>query len=153
MDWIQSSPVSTIKQEVSTKSCKEVTMYDALAGFVDQLKAPASSFSALASTSFPSLTDFTAISSREALKRTDLVQDVVYQIVSTRSVTNQHGQSIILSLQKANRSCCSAWACGMLTKELLQNHMAMVTSRLFVRPTGSITSKIGRVYSYQLLQC
>ena len=28
-----------------------------------------------------------------------------------------------LSLQKADRSCCSVWACGMLTKELLQNPM------------------------------
>ena len=60
-------------------------MDDALTGFVDQLNAPAASFSALASTSFPSLTDFNASSSSEALKRTDLVQDVVYQIVSTRT--------------------------------------------------------------------
>ena len=59
-------------------------------GFVDQLNSPASSFSALASTSFPSLADFNASSSGEALRWTDLV----YQIVSTRTVTTQHGQSI-----------------------------------------------------------
>ena len=102
-------------------------MADTLTGFVDQLNAPASSFSALASTSFPSLTDFNASSSSEALKWTDLVQDVVYQIVSTRTVTTQNGQSIIMSLQKADGSCCCAWACGMLTKELLQNPMANLT--------------------------
>ena len=119
---------------------------DALTGFVDQLNAPGSAF--------PTLADFNASSTSEALKWTDLVQDAVYQIVSTRTVNTQHGQSIILSLQKADGSCCSAWACGMLTKELLQNPMAMANSRLFVRPTGSKTSKIGRVYnSYQLLPC
>ena len=129
-------------------------MADPLTGFVDHMNAPTSSFSALASTLFPSLTDFNAISSSEALKWTDLVQDVVYQIVSTRTVTTQNGQSIILSLQKADGSCCSAWTCGMLTNELLQKPMAMVTPWLFVQPTGSKTSKIGRVYnSYQLLQC
>ena len=131
----------------------KVTTADTLTCFLGQLNAPASSFSALASTSFPSLADFNASSSSEALKWIDLVQDVVSQIVSTRTVTTQHcPQSIILSLQKADGSCCSA--CGMLAKELLQNPMAMVTSRLFVRPTGSKTSKIGRVYnSYQLLSC
>ena len=41
----------------------------------------------------------------------------MYQIVSTRTVNTQHGQSIILSLQKADGSSCSVWACGMLTKE------------------------------------
>ena len=69
----------------------------------------------------------------------------MYPIVSTRTVNAQHGQPIILSLQKADGSCCSLWVCGMLTKELLQNHMVMVNSRLFVRPTGSRTSKIGSV--------
>ena len=76
----------------------------------------------------------------------------MYQIVSTRTFNTQHGQSVILSLHKVDGYSCSAWACGMLTKELLQNSMTMVTSRLFVRATGSKTSKIGRVYnSYQLL--
>ena len=102
-------------------------MADSLTGFVDQLNAPASSFSALTSTSFLSLPDFNASSSSEALKYTDVVQDVVYQIVSTRTVTIQHGQSFILFLQKTDGSCCSAWAYGMLTKELLQNPMTMVT--------------------------
>ena len=123
---------------------------DTLTGSVDQLSAPPSSFSTLASSAFPSLADFNASSASEALKWTNLVQDTVYQILSTRNA--QHGQSIVLSLQKADGSCCSAWTCGMLAKELLENPMAMVTSRLFVRPTGSKTSKIGRVYkSYQLL--
>ena len=114
---------------------------DALTGFVDQLNAPASSFSTLASASlaFPTLADFNASSTSEALKWTGLVQDAVYQIVSTHTVNTQ----------KADGFCCSAWTCG-----ILQNPMAMVTSRLCVRPTGSKTSKIGRVYnSYQLLPC
>ena len=129
------NPVSTIKQEGSTESCKEVTINTsaALTDFVDQLNA------------FPTLEDFNASSMNEALKWTDLVQDTVYQIVSTRTVNTQHEQSISPSLQKVEGSCCSAWACGMLTKELLQNPMVMVNSRLFVRPTGSKTSKIGSV--------
>ena len=77
----------------------------------------------------------------------------MYQIVSTRTVNTQHGQSVILSLQKDDGSSCSAWACGMLSTELLQNPMIMVSSRLFVLATGQKTSKNGRVYnSYQLLQ-
>ena len=89
---------------------------DALTGFGDQLNAPASTFSTLApaSSAFPTLADFNASSSSKALKWTDLVQDAIYQIMSTRTVNTQHGQSIILSLQKADGSCCSAWACGML---------------------------------------
>ena len=129
---------------------------DVLTCFIDQLNAPASSFSMLtpASSAFPTLADINACSTSEVLKWADLLQDTVYQIVPMRTVNTQPGQSIILSLQKADRSCCSAWACGMLTKELLKNPMAMVTSRLFVRPKGSKTSKIGRVYnSYQLLSC
>ena len=128
----------------------------ALTDFVDQLSAPgASSFSALtSSSSFPSLADFIASTTSEALKWTDLEQNTVYQFVSTRTVNTQHGQSVVLSLQKADGSCCSAWACGMLAKELLQNPMMMVSSRLFVLSTGPKTSTIGRVYnSYQLLQC
>ena len=82
-------------------------MHDTLTDFVDQLNV------------FPTLKDFNASSTSEALKWTDLVQDTVYQIVSTRIVNAQHGQSIILSLQKADGFCCSVWACGMLTKELL----------------------------------
>ena len=60
---------------------------------------------------FPSLSDFNVT----ALKWTDLDQDVVYQITSTRTVNTQHGQSVILSLQK---------------------DMIMVSSRLFVLVTG-----------------
>ena len=124
----------------------------AITNFVDQLNSP--SVDALTSSSFPSLTDFNAAATTDALKWTDLGQNVVYQIVSTRTVNTQHGQSVILSLQKADGSSCGVWACGMLAKELLQNPMMMVSSRLFVLSTGSKTSKIGRVYnSYQLLQC
>ena len=105
--------------------------------FVDQISA------------FPSLSDFNVT----ALKWTDLDQNVVYQITSTSTVKTQHGQSVILSLQKADGSSCSAWACGMLSKELLQNPMIMVSSRLFVVVTGKKTSKAnGRVYnSYKLV--
>ena len=114
---------------------------DVLTNFVDQLNA------------FPTLEDFNASSTSDALKWRDLVEDTLYRIVSTRTVNTQHGPSSILSLQKADGYCCSAWACGMLTEELLQNPMVM-NSRLFVRSTGLGTSKIGRVYnSYQLLQC
>ena len=106
-----------------------------------------------ASSTFPSLADNASLTNEE-LKWTDLVQEPVFQIVSMHNVNTQHGQSIILSLQKADGSCCSAWACGMIMKDLLQNPMVMVTSRLFVRPTGSKMSKIGMVYnSYQLMLC
>ena len=77
----------------------------------------------------------------------------MYQIVSICTVNTQHGQSAVLSLQKADGSSCSVWACGMLAKELLQNPMMMVSSRLLVLSTGLKSSKIGRVYnSYQLLK-
>ena len=99
----------------------------------------------------PSLADFSAATA-DALKLTDLEQNVAYQIVSTRTVNTQHGHSVILSLQKADRSRCSAWVCGMLSTELLQNPMVMVSARLFVLATGQKTSKNGRVYiSYQLM--
>ena len=67
------------------------------------------------------MADFSASMASEALKWTDLEQNTVYQIVSTRTVNTQHRQSVILSLQKADGSSCSIWACGMLTKELLQD--------------------------------
>ena len=118
-----------------------------LTGFVDQLNAPAG-------WAFPTLTEFDASSNTEVLKWTDLAQYTVYQILSMRTVNTHHGQSHILSLQVADGFKCSEWACGMLAKELLQNPMVMVTLRLFVRPTGSKTSKIRKVYnSYKLLQC
>ena len=91
----------------------------ALINFVDQLNAP--SFDGLTSSSFPSLTDFSSAATADALKWTDLEQNVVYQIVSTRTVNTQHGQSVILSPQKAGGSSCSVWACGMLAKELLHS--------------------------------
>ena len=77
----------------------------------------------------------------------------MYQIVSTRTVNTQHGQSVILSLQKSDGSSCSVWACGTLSTELLQNPMIMVSPRLFVLATGQKMNKNGRVYnSYQLMQ-
>ena len=93
--------------------------------------------------SLPSLADFSA--GTDALKWTDSEQNVVYQIVSTRTVNTQHGQSVILSLQKADGSSCSAWACGMPSTELLQNPIVMVSTRLFVPATGQKPSKNGQV--------
>ena len=62
----------------------------ALTDFVDHMSAPgASLFSALTSSSFPSLADFNASTRSEALKWTDLEQNTVYQIVSTRIVNTQ----------------------------------------------------------------
>ena len=58
----------------------------ALTDYVDQLSAPGASFS-----EFPSLTDFNAAATADALKWTDLEQNIVYQIVSTRTVNTQHG--------------------------------------------------------------
>ena len=92
-----------------------------LANFVDQLD------------SFPSLADFSA--GTDALKWTDLEQNVVYQIVSTRTANIQRGQSVILSLLKADGSSSSAWVCDMLSTKLLQDAMAMASSRLFVLAT------------------
>ena len=122
--------VSAIKQERSEGSTKAASM--ALTDFGDHLNAPGASFLALTSSSFPSLTDFSVSATSESLKWTDVEQNVVYQIVSIRIVNTQYGQSVILSLQKADGSSCSVWACGMLTKELLQNPMMMVSSQLFV---------------------
>ena len=91
--------------------------------------------------SFPLMTDFSA--GNDALKWTDLEQNVVYQIINLLTVNTSHGQSVILSLQKADGSSCSAWACGMLSTELIQNPMVMVSSRMFVLATGKKTSKNG----------
>ena len=60
-----------------------------------------------------------SVEQRKALEMMTIVEEKVYPIVSTRTANAQHGQSISLSLQKADESCCSVWACGMLTKELL----------------------------------
>ena len=96
--------VSAIKQEGTEGSTKVASM--ALTDFVDQLSTPGASFSALTSSSFRSLADFNASTTSEALKWTDLEQNAVYQIVSTRTVNTQHGQSVILPLQKADGSSC-----------------------------------------------
>ena len=55
---------------------------------------------------FPTLKDFSV----DALKWTDLVEGVVHQIASVRTVNTQHGQSTVLSLQREDGSCCTAWA-------------------------------------------
>ena len=60
---------------------------------------------------FPTLKDF----SIDALKWTDLEEGVVYHIVSTKVVHTQHGQAVVLSLQKEDGTGCTAWACGMLS--------------------------------------
>ena len=97
---------------------------------------------------FPRLKEFSV----DALKWTDLEEGVVHQIASARTVNTQHGKSTILSLQKEDGSCCTAWACGMLSTELLLNPMLLVNSRLFVVATGTKTSKAGRIYnSYKLM--
>ena len=99
---------------------------DMLTEFVDQLSAEAgapqttSSSAAAAPPPFPTLDDFNE-GSTGAMRWKDLVQDRVYQIITARSINNQHRTSFVLSLQTADGFCYSAWACGMLTKELLQN--------------------------------
>ena len=60
-------------------------MNDALTDFVDQLNV------------FPTLEVFNASSTSEALKWTDLVQDTVYQIVSTRTIHSMGNRSFCLS--------------------------------------------------------
>ena len=99
--------------------------------------------------SFPTLKDFSV----NALKWTGLEEGVVHQIASARTVNTQHGQSTVLSLQREDGSCCTAWACGMLSTELLLNPMLLVNSRLLVLATGKKTSKAhGRIYySYKLM--
>ena len=132
------TPVSTIKQEGYTESCKEVTMNDTLTDLVDQLNV---------------LEDFNASSMSEALKWTDLVQEALYQIVSTCTVY-------------------TAWAiCHYVSPEsrwILLQFLGMWydNERVAAKPYGDgeltvictakglKTSKIGRMYnSYQLLPC
>ena len=115
--------VSTIKREDSTARRVSLT------NFVDP--------------SFPSLADFSAATTTDALKWTDLEQNVVYQIVSTRTGNIQHGQSVILSLQKADGSSLSAWACGMLSTELLQNPMIMVSPGCLYWQLGRRRARMG----------
>ena len=108
---------------------------DALTNFVDHLHAPAPAF--------PTLEDFDAGSTSETLKWNHLAQGTIYQIVSAQSINTQHGTTFIQSLQTADWFFYSDWACGMMTKELLQNPMMLEGKRLrlFVRPTGPKTSK------------
>ena len=68
---------------------------DALTNFVDQLRAP----------EFPTLERFNSSLTSGALKWTDVVQDTVYQIVSTHNVNTQHGASI--KTQDCSRFCSS----------------------------------------------
>ena len=107
-------------------------------------------------TGFPTLGYFDDNSSG-ALKWKDLLVNTIYQVRSARSIHTQHGTTFILSLETADGFWYNAWACGMLTKELLQNPSMLEDKqqlRMFIRPTGPKTSKNGRVcHSYQLLQC
>ena len=98
---------------------------------------------------FPTLKDFSV----DALKWTDLEEVVVHQIASAGTVNTQHGQSTVLSLQREVGPCCTAWACGMLSTEILLNPMLLVNSRLFVVATGKKASKAhGRINnSYKLM--
>ena len=75
---------------------------------------------------FPTLKDFNV----DALKWTDLEEGVVHQIVSTRVVNTQHGQSTVLSLQKEDGTSYTVCVCGMLSAELLSNPMLLVNLRL-----------------------
>ena len=92
---------------------------DSLTDFVDQLSAEATT-EVPPSTGFPTLGDFND-NSTGALKWKDLLVDMIYQVRSARSIYTQHGATFILSLQTADVFCYNAWACGMVTKELLQN--------------------------------
>ena len=98
---------------------------------------------------YPALEDFTTV----AAGWKEFEENVVYQIVSTKIVHTHHGQSVVLSLQKEDGTCKTAWVCGMLSAELLANPMLTVNSNLFVVATGEKTSKMsGRVYnSYRLV--
>ena len=92
---IQSGDIKACSEKASHFSLNYNTRRFNMAGFVDQMDAP--SFSAL--TLFPSFKYFSAEAAADALKWTDLERNVVYQIVSKRTVNTQHGQSVILSLQ------------------------------------------------------
>ena len=75
---------------------------DARREFVDQLNAPAPAF--------PTLEDFDAGSTSEALTWKDLAQDTIFQIISAQSINTQHGTTFLLSLQITDGFCYSAWA-------------------------------------------
>ena len=62
---------------------------DALTVFVDRLSDPAPALQRFG--------DFYASPTSVALTWTDIVQDVVYQVISARSINILHGTSIILS--------------------------------------------------------
>ena len=95
--------------------------------------------------------DFSAAVTADALKWRDLEQNVVYQILPARTVNNQDGQSVILSLQKDGGSTFSVWACGMLSKELLQNPMIMVVSRcLLGRKRARLVESTIRINCYSV---
>ena len=95
---IHSGDIKACSEKASHFSLNYKAASMALADFVDQMDAP--SFSILTSSSFPSLADFRAAATADTLKWKDLEQNVVYQILSTRTVNTQHDQSVILSLRK-----------------------------------------------------
>ena len=62
----------SLQSQLSNKKAQVKTARMAPTDFDDQLNASGASFSALTSSSFPSLTDFNAGTTSEALKWTDL---------------------------------------------------------------------------------
>ena len=117
---------------------------DSLTDFVDQLSAEATT-ALPPPTVFPTLGDFNN-NATGALKRKDLLVDTIYQVGSARSIHTQHGTTFTLSLQTADGFCYNAWACGMLTKESLQNPSILEDKqqlRLFIRPTGPKRARMG----------
>ena len=109
---------------------------DMLTEFVDQLAAEAGAPSASTTAALPTQNEFDE-GATGALKWEDLVTDRVYQILSAWSIHTQHGTSFVLSSQTADGFCYTSWACGILTKELLQNpSMLEDQRRLFIPPTG-----------------
>ena len=91
-----------------------------LTEFVDQLSAEAGAPQPRSATAFPTLDNFNE-DSTIALQWKDLAQDRVYQIKTAWNINTQHRTSFVLSLQTADGFCYTAWACGIRTKELLQN--------------------------------
>ena len=86
---------------------------DMLIEFVDQLSAGVGAQQPTSAAAFSTLEDFDE-GSTGALKWKDLTQDRVYQILTARSINNQHGTSFVLSLHTADGFCYTAWACGIL---------------------------------------
>ena len=126
------------------------THMDSLADIVDHLSAEAAA-TVPPPTGFPSL-GYCNDNATGALKWKYLLVDMIHQVRSARSIHTHHGTTFILTLQTVDGFCYNDWACGMLTKGLLQDPSMLEDKQqlcLFIRPTGPNTSKS----NYQLLQC